>query len=269
MTNQTSTAPELLEENEIAGMNDIFTFRIPYSDFSQEAEIKRGIKFSFNLEPTIYSLPINNRFELFEVGTMTSGSISLAVMPRQTLEMAFRVGNPLYSDYRGGYITEPSISKLRKSTVYRSASIGDEPPREMYERLYALLLNTKYDPSEIGDDIFEINLRNAVLQGGKRAIYFIDLLIQKEDIQPEVIFNTLRFIGRIKDQEIHRSSLRLLERHLDNSSRWVRDGAALGLASLEDVSALPILREAIEKEPIPDLKKDLRRVVRYLESLEK
>ena len=126
----------------------------------------------------------------------------------------------------------------------------------------------EYNTDEVSGDTIEINLREAIRQGGRLAIHYLDNLISSKIGQPELVFDVLRLIGRIKDRGTHQSRLRLLEKQLTHSSRWIRDGAALGLASLEDNSSLPALIEAVEREGIPDLKKDLQRVVKHLELLD-
>ena len=56
-----------------------------------------------------------------------------------------------------------------------------------------------------------------------------------------------------------------MEDSLLSPSRWIRDGAALGLATMKDLHAVPYLREAIRREEIPDLRRDFELVLDRVE----
>ena len=57
--------------------------------------------------------------------------------------------------------------------------------------------------------------------------------------------------------ESYQSRVSLLELSLSHTSRWVRDGAALGLAAIKDIHSILYLCDAIEKENNKDLKIDM------------
>jgi HEAT repeat protein len=87
-----------------------------------------------------------------------------------------------------------------------------------------------------------------------------------EQVNAEVASEAMRWLGHIDHPITYRSRLHLLERSLHNSSARVRDGAGLGLASLDDPHAIPYLKQAIEREQYQELRHDLKQVVIQLES---
>ena len=81
----------------------------------------------------------------------------------------------------------------------------------------------------------------------------------------EIISEALRWIGRLEHPETEYCRLWLLESSLFCSSPFIRDGAILGLASLNDPAAIPFIRKAIDKEPIRELQEDMKEIVSQLE----
>ncbi len=91
-------------------------------------------------------------------------------------------------------------------------------------------------------------------------------LIAIEQVNAEVASESLRWLGHIEHPKTYDNRLWLLERSLFCSSARVRDGAALGLASLDDPHAIPYLRRAIQRENCIELRKDIKQVLIQLES---
>ena len=89
--------------------------------------------------------------------------------------------------------------------------------------------------------------------------------IWRGELHAEVASHTLRWLGRLRDPATESSRLRLLTRSLKATSPAVRDGAALGLASLDRPEAIPLLRKAINDEPIAALRSDLEQVLTELD----
>lgn len=87
-----------------------------------------------------------------------------------------------------------------------------------------------------------------------------------ERVAPEVGGEALRWLGRIDHAESYEYRRWLLERSLSLSSTRVRDGAILGLASMDDKHAIPYLKRAIEEEQCSELKADMESVLEQLES---
>jgi hypothetical protein len=65
----------------------------------------------------------------------------------------------------------------------------------------------------------------------------------------------------------YRFRLWLLERSLGSLKARIRDGAILGLSSLNDPHAISYLKLAIEQEKCSELRKDMEQVLAQLESI--
>jgi hypothetical protein len=89
-------------------------------------------------------------------------------------------------------------------------------------------------------------------------------VITAEKASPRVAAEALRHLGRFVHPPSRQDRLWLLERALKSSSPISRDGASLGLAHLNDPSAIPHLQAAIEREPIESLRQDLKQILEDL-----
>jgi hypothetical protein len=81
-----------------------------------------------------------------------------------------------------------------------------------------------------------------------------------------VLSESLRWLGRLEDGPTRATRLWLLEAMLQHPAVAVRDGAALGLASLGDTHACAALRQAIAQEPIGEFRADLQQILDDLTS---
>lgn len=97
------------------------------------------------------------------------------------------------------------------------------------------------------------------------AVEILVYLIIGERVNPAVAAEALRWIGRVNDSSSHRRRRWLLERALTSPHSRVRDGAVLGLAFMDDPTAIPSLRYAIEHEKIDMLRQDMSQVLEQLE----
>lgn len=100
---------------------------------------------------------------------------------------------------------------------------------------------------------------------GESAIESLTYFIIGEKTNTEIAAEILRWLGRIKHPSTRASRLWLLKRSLFCSSATVRDGALLGLASLDDPATIPHLKQAIEREKIVELREDMQQVLTQLE----
>jgi len=164
--------------------------------------------------------------------------------------------------YKSGEGRWPEISIVGSSSLLQTQMELISRQIEVLFRAYA------HEDFEDGTESEFINeLSSYVLKYGTIAVEVIASIVLKFDIKPQVTFEALRWLGSITHSESYRSRLFLLERSLRNPSRWVRDGAALGLVSMKDVHAVPYIRDAIDREQIQDLRKDLQDVLNRLEHL--
>ena len=112
---------------------------------------------------------------------------------------------------------------------------------------------------------FSRKLVRLVRQYGKTAMEVITTLIVNDNVDAEVAAEALRWLGRMDHLPSYHDRLWLLEKSSFSTSVLVRDGAALGLASLDDPHAIPYLQRAIEQEKYASLRKDLEQVRDQLE----
>jgi hypothetical protein len=140
----------------------------------------------------------------------------------------------------------------------------EEPLGEILKALFREARSITFEDGMESD--FSRELVRLVRQYGKTAMAVITSLIVNDNVNAEVAAETLRWLGRVDHPPSHHDRLWLLERSLLSTSVLVRDGAALGLASLDDPHAIPYLRQAIDREKYASLREDLKQVHYQLES---
>jgi HEAT repeat protein len=100
---------------------------------------------------------------------------------------------------------------------------------------------------------------------GSAAIRPIEQMIASQRVSDQVKWEALRVLGQVDSPSTYDQRLRILQRRLLDPSRWVRDGAALGLSWMEDPAAIPALEKAIAQEPTHELRRNLTVLVQHLE----
>lgn len=115
---------------------------------------------------------------------------------------------------------------------------------------------------------FSRNLSRFIVSFGHPAMEAIINLLLSNRANTEVTSEAFRILGRLRHKITYRDRLWLLERGLYNQSARVRDGAALGFAFLNDPLAIAPLQSAIERELIPELRKDMEHILTQLEGKE-
>lgn len=112
---------------------------------------------------------------------------------------------------------------------------------------------------------FSRGLELQIRRYGESALESLTYFIIGEKINSEIAAEILRWLGRIKHSSTRASRLWLLKRSLFCASASVRDGALLGLASLDDPATIPHLKQAIDRERIAELREDMQQVLVQLE----
>lgn len=141
------------------------------------------------------------------------------------------------------------------------------PSDALYSKIEAVFWTAKGEFFEDGmESIFSQQLNSFVKRYGNDALEVITGLIVYERVEPEAAGEALRWLGRIDHAESYEYRRWLLERSLSLPFTRVRDGAILGLASMDDKHAIPYLKIAIEKEQYFELKADMESVLKQLES---
>jgi hypothetical protein len=141
-----------------------------------------------------------------------------------------------------------------------------EPSDALYSKTEAIFWTAKGEVFEDGmESAFSRKLNYFVKKYSEDALEAITCLIVYEKVDSEIAGEALRWLGRVDHTESYEYRRWLLERSLSLSSTRVRDGAILGLASMDDKHAIPYLRIAIEKEQFSELKADMELVLEQLE----
>ena len=117
------------------------------------------------------------------------------------------------------------------------------------------------------ENAFSNGLENAIERHGESALSEIQSIILEERTKSSIAMEALQYIGRMDSLHWRTQRRKLLEQCLLHSrSAWVRDGAGLGLASLDDPRSIKAVKEATAKESSKSLKQDLESVLEQLEA---
>lgn len=123
--------------------------------------------------------------------------------------------------------------------------------------------------SEFFEDGMESNFARelllSVVEHGNAAISAIAEYVFSSAVNSEVGSEALRRLADIEDRRILASRWDLLQRSLKHRSSRVRDGAVLGFAALDDRRALELLKGVETEEPVPELRKLIRKVIEQLD----
>ncbi len=165
--------------------------------------------------------------------------------------------------------TQP-IKTLRPSHEQKPIGASTEfyePSEALYSKIETVFWTAKGEFFEDGmESTFSHQLNSSIKRYGNDALEVITCLLVYDRVEPEVASEALRWLGRIDHAESYEYRRWLLERSLSLPSTRVRDGAILGLASMDDKHAIPYLKFAIEKERCSELKADMKSVLEQLES---
>lgn len=132
------------------------------------------------------------------------------------------------------------------------------------KRLFSMAENITFEVGMTND--FSEALERAIEVMGVPILVEIKGIILNEESSLTVAAETMRYIGNIESPMYRAERRELLETCLLNSRFvWVRDGAGLGLASLDDPQSISALEIAIAKESNQELKEDLLQVLEQLE----
>jgi hypothetical protein len=112
---------------------------------------------------------------------------------------------------------------------------------------------------------FERGLILMLKQNGRTAYRAIADLTFSEHLNPDVLSEALRLLGDLNDPGTASQRLAIWERALHDDSPKVRDGAILGLASV-DLLAEPIFQKALETETIAELRATILDIIQGFNS---
>jgi len=165
----------------------------------------------------------------------------------------------------------PLVEDARDEWLENAATQQDHQDHleEIQRKTTALFEAAKDQYFEDGmESAFSNELVAFIEKHGEAAVKAITHLITSEIVNVEVAAEALRWLGRMDHAPTHNARLRLLERSLFCSSAGVRDGAVLGLASMDDPHAITYLEQAIQREKHAELREDFQQVLTQLETSE-
>lgn len=100
---------------------------------------------------------------------------------------------------------------------------------------------------------------------GNAAISAIEKTLQSGHVSSEIAQEALRWLGALAHSESHKYRLLILRGYLEAPIAPIRDAAGLGLAAMDDPTAIPAIMEAIRNETYPQLRQNLQLVLIQLE----
>jgi hypothetical protein len=157
---------------------------------------------------------------------------------------------------------QSSATQIFAGSFAESSTQIREMTPEMKLRLDAVLNAARQDTIE--DGMFNaINRRlpGLIAEDHKAVVPALMSVIEGRHTTPIIAAEVLKELGRLRNSASHASRLWVLERALNQSSPYIRDGAGLGLAMLADAHAIPYLRRAAENEPNAETRADLQLVI--------
>jgi hypothetical protein len=152
--------------------------------------------------------------------------------------------------------------------IKQNSTAASDIPGEVGLKMLSVLEAAKGEFFEDGmTSAFSRDLVDLIKEYKETAINFLLGLIAFEVVNDDVASEALRWVGYIEDPPTHEGRLWVLHHCLLNcSSPRVRDGALLGLASMDDPNSIPYVRKAIDKEQIGELRKSMEQVLAQLEA---
>ena len=141
-------------------------------------------------------------------------------------------------------------------------------PREVEERLDRLCLAARDEQFEAGvESQFSRALQRLLWAYHPTAVLrSLRARLVNDDAGPEVLSEILQWASRQEAGAIRTHVIDLVAAGLHHASALVRDAAALALACLDERAAVAHLRQALEREAVPELREDLEDLIRSLES---
>jgi len=144
--------------------------------------------------------------------------------------------------------------------------VSPVPDAELPARFEAMFAAAEEETFADGmDSDFSRNLHAIVRRYGRVAIHAMTIMMRSERLNAEVGGEALRQIGSIVDTQSHHSRLALLMGALESPDPRLRDAASIGMANLDDPTAIECIRRVIGQEASPQLRHNLQLVLDQLQ----
>lgn len=143
-------------------------------------------------------------------------------------------------------------------------TFAPDPTVSRLDRLFSVAHDEQFEAGV--ESRFSMGLQQLFQTDPLKVLDSLSLRLMESHASPEVLSEMLEWASRREAGPLRGTIVQLLSIGLCNRSSLVRDAAALGLAYLEGSAAAGPLRQAIEREEVPELREDLTDLVRSLES---
>jgi hypothetical protein len=153
--------------------------------------------------------------------------------------------------------------KYKVSSMSKNLTLTRPSIVEQFQNLFVAAHEERFEDGM--ESHFSHHILALLNQYGTPAFVELGNLILRSNINIEAAAEACRWVGRIENPATHGTRRALLEGVLLGAQyARIRDGAALGLASLDDPISIPVLQKAIEHETVPELRHDLQQVLNQL-----
>jgi hypothetical protein len=115
------------------------------------------------------------------------------------------------------------------------------------------------------ESIFSTDLNSFLVKYSTAGIELLRECIEDAGLDPTILAEALRWIGRSRDSYTYRYRFGVLVHCLSHPSPAVRDGAILGLTFMANRAAIPRLQAALEREENEVIRDSLQLAVEELE----
>lgn len=133
---------------------------------------------------------------------------------------------------------------------------------QLKRRIESIFTNEREEIFEDGmESSFSKELVSTIKKYGDPVIEILSELIDNRRIDIETAEEAMRWLGHIDHLPTYNKRLWLLKQSLQHDSVRVRDGALLGLASLNDPDAISELKKAIAVEQCLELREDMEQIL--------
>jgi len=185
-------------------------------------------------------------------------------------KVSFRTTEHPIKRFSGIQPADPLSSQTAPVSWHPSSSSSTSeglPDKKVMQQVKALFESAREMTFEDGmESDFSCDLEKLIRKHQTTALVeIVDQICYRQGID-ELKAEALRWLGRILDRTTYNYRRWLLEHCLSDPSPRVRDGAVLGLASLDDPHSIPYLREAVNRETCSELRKDMQQTLSELET---
>ncbi len=168
----------------------------------------------------------------------------------------------------GGSQFEALTSSRRRTlhtAVAESSTATSECDAELFDKVRRLFEEGAGEFFQDGlYSQFARSLLDLLATHGGYALQAIAAYLAADVAKDDVVSEALRWIADYDDPATIADRGRLLRRSLQNPSPRVRDGAILGLSTMDDPRALPLLEVVRQNEPINELRRLIDAVIDQL-----